>query len=53
MIRPGPFAPIILPRRKITPLSYSRSTRIALIKKRTTMIIRVPRKVILHLLVAV
>jgi len=35
IIKPGPFAPIMRPRRKITPLSYSANTLMALARNRT------------------
>src|SRR6056297_2573514 len=42
IIRPGPFAPTILPKRKITPLSYSLTILIAW-DKIMTITIRIPR----------
>ena len=41
MMRPGPFVAIILPKRNITPRSYSLSTLIAAAKNKTTKTIMV------------
>src|SRR5882724_10317901 len=46
MIRPGPFAPCSLPRRKITPRSYSRKMRMAWGTTKKAMTARMTRTVV-------